>query len=370
VTSDLSVEVGGLELRGPVLAASGTFGYGTEVPLLERRALGAMVSKGIFLKPRAGTAPPRIAETPSGMLNAIGLQGPGVDGLIRDYAPKWAAWDFPVLVNINGESASEYGELAALIQDWGNVVENPRNGLFGALIVGPKGATYRDPITGEDISLKSSWRADVVVDRSLPENEHRQNYRDFTLLFQDEDNQLGVSFMPYIQQNAGITAVNYRSEPTAYRIEKGCTVAEVFSCVKAGAVPATPMLMAHVGDPVAIHVLGAFSEQVQLFTVDGHEWPHEPYMKGADLVSTMEFGGSEVINAYLHGGAGGPNKVVGDYLWQNQRPAYMNAGHWGLLKVLPAGDRQIQPLAPQTPETRTADAESPAEATLTSDPAR
>ena len=113
MTADLSVEVGGLELRGPVLAASGTFGYGTEVPLLERRALGAMVSKGIFLKPRAGTAPPRIAETPSGMLNAIGLQGPGVDALIRDYAPKWAAWDFPVLVNINGESAAEYGELAS-----------------------------------------------------------------------------------------------------------------------------------------------------------------------------------------------------------------------------------------------------------------
>ena len=112
--------------------------------------------------------------------------------------------------------------------------------------------------------------------------------------------------------------------------------------------------MAHVGDPVAIHVLGVFSEQVQLFTVDGHEWPHEPYMKGADLVSTMEFGGSEVINAYLHGGAGGPNKVVGDYLWKNQRPAYMNAGQWGLFKVLPAGDRQIQPLTPQPPETRTA----------------
>ncbi|HET7466748.1 MAG TPA: dihydroorotate dehydrogenase [Candidatus Dormibacteraeota bacterium] len=109
---DLSVEVGALKLRGPVLAASGTFGYGTEVPLLERRALGGMVSKGIFLKPRAGTPPPRIAETPSGMLNAIGLQGPGVEALIRDYAPQWATWDFPVLVNINGESAAEYGELA------------------------------------------------------------------------------------------------------------------------------------------------------------------------------------------------------------------------------------------------------------------
>jgi len=71
------------------------------------------VSKGIFLRPRDGTAPPRIAETPSGMLNAIGLQGPGVDALIRDYAPKWADWDFPVFVNINGESATEYGELAS-----------------------------------------------------------------------------------------------------------------------------------------------------------------------------------------------------------------------------------------------------------------
>src|SRR5437867_8866463 len=117
VTSDLSVEVGGLELRGPVLAASGTFGYGTEVPLLERRALGAMVSKGIFPRPREGTAPPRIAETPSGMLNAIGLQGPGADALVRDYAPQWAEWDFPVLVNINGESASEYGELTARLDD-------------------------------------------------------------------------------------------------------------------------------------------------------------------------------------------------------------------------------------------------------------
>jgi dihydroorotate dehydrogenase (NAD+) catalytic subunit len=111
--SDMAVEVGGVRLRGPVLAASGTFGYGTEVPLLERRALAGIVSKGIFLRPREGTAPPRISETPSGMLNAIGLQGPGVDVLIRDYAPKWAEWDFPVFVNINGESALEYGELAA-----------------------------------------------------------------------------------------------------------------------------------------------------------------------------------------------------------------------------------------------------------------
>jgi dihydroorotate dehydrogenase (NAD+) catalytic subunit len=109
----MTVTIGNMKLRGPVLAASGTFGYGTEVPLLERSALGGMVSKGIFLRPRAGTPPPRIVETPSGMLNAIGLQGPGADALIREYAPEWAGWDFPVLVNINGESAAEYGELTS-----------------------------------------------------------------------------------------------------------------------------------------------------------------------------------------------------------------------------------------------------------------
>jgi dihydroorotate dehydrogenase (NAD+) catalytic subunit len=113
MTVDMGVALGRMKLRGPVVAASGTFGYGTEVPLLERRALGGMVCKGIFLRPRVGTAPPRIVETPSGMLNAIGLQGPGVDALIRDYAPRWSSWDFPVLVNINGESVSEYGELTA-----------------------------------------------------------------------------------------------------------------------------------------------------------------------------------------------------------------------------------------------------------------
>jgi dihydroorotate dehydrogenase (NAD+) catalytic subunit len=108
----MTVDVGRVRLKTVVMAASGTFGYGTEVPLCDRRLLGGMVSKGIFLEPRAGTPPPRIVETPSGMLNAIGLQGPGVEALIRDYAPQWATWDFPVLVNVNGETVEDYGELA------------------------------------------------------------------------------------------------------------------------------------------------------------------------------------------------------------------------------------------------------------------
>ena len=105
------------------------------------------------------------------------------------------------------------GEIASLVWDWGNVMTNPRNGLFGAVIIGPKGTLYRDPKTGADLSTKNSWMADVIIDRTIPGNEGRANYRDVALFFQDEDNIIGTSFMPYIQNMAGLTGVNYRSEP-------------------------------------------------------------------------------------------------------------------------------------------------------------
>ena len=106
---DLSVDLGrGLRLRSPLLAASGTFGYGFDAPLIERAALGAMISKGTTLVPRSGNRPVRIAETPSGMLNAIGLENPGVDHVVEIYAPRWAGWELPVIVNVAGESVEEY----------------------------------------------------------------------------------------------------------------------------------------------------------------------------------------------------------------------------------------------------------------------
>jgi hypothetical protein len=98
-----------------------------------------------------------------------------------------------------------------------------------------------------------------------------------------------------------------------------------------------------------------------LFSVSGHEWKHEPYMSGADLVSTMEFGGTEVINAWLHGGAGGPNGIPGSYLWLNQRPGYLDAGHWGTLTVLDRDSRAILPLSGQAPATQQAEEQIPAQ---------
>ena len=95
------------------MVASGTFGYGFDAPLVDRAALGAIVSKGTTLAAREGNAPIRIAETPSGMLNAIGLQNPGVDYVARVYAPRWATWDVPVIVNVAGDSVDEYVAVAS-----------------------------------------------------------------------------------------------------------------------------------------------------------------------------------------------------------------------------------------------------------------
>ena len=103
----------GLLLINPVMTASGTFGWGTEYShLFDIQRLGAIVGKGTTLKPREGNPQPRLAETPSGVLNSIGLQNIGVKALIKEKAPIWATWRLPVIVNIVGETVSEYARLA------------------------------------------------------------------------------------------------------------------------------------------------------------------------------------------------------------------------------------------------------------------
>ena len=114
---NLSVELApGFVLKNPVMTASGTFGYGTEyVELLDIQRLGAIVCKGITLEPPTGNPQPRLFETPSGLLNSIGLQNIGVQAIIEEKAPIWAKWDVPVVVNIAGETIGEYTRLAAML---------------------------------------------------------------------------------------------------------------------------------------------------------------------------------------------------------------------------------------------------------------
>lgn len=111
---DLSVDLaprrpGALLLANPVLAASGPFGYGVEyAEIVDVERLGAICSKGTTLEPRAGNVPPRMVETPAAILNSIGLQNPGVDAVLERYAPEWAHWRTPVIVNVAGDSVEEY----------------------------------------------------------------------------------------------------------------------------------------------------------------------------------------------------------------------------------------------------------------------
>jgi len=115
---DLSVEVAGIKMRNPIMPASGTFGYGEEyTPFLDIERIGAVVTKGLSLKPKAGNAMPRIAETISGMLNAIGLQNVGIDAFIKDKIPFLSRFDTPTIVNFFGNTLEEYGEVAARLND-------------------------------------------------------------------------------------------------------------------------------------------------------------------------------------------------------------------------------------------------------------
>ncbi|MFH1001837.1 MAG: dihydroorotate dehydrogenase [bacterium] len=110
---NLEVEIAGIKLKNPVMTASGTFGYGEEFsPFIDLDKLGAMVLKGITLKPKMGNPPPRVIETPSGMLNSIGLQNVGVEMLIKEKLPYLQKFNTPVIINISGDTIEEYIELA------------------------------------------------------------------------------------------------------------------------------------------------------------------------------------------------------------------------------------------------------------------
>lgn len=112
ICPSLEINVAGIRMKNPVMTASGTFGYGSEyVDFIDLNRLGAVVVKGITSVPWSGNSMPRIFETPSGMLNAIGLQNVGVDGFIDKKLPYLRNFDVPVIVNICGEQVKEYLEV-------------------------------------------------------------------------------------------------------------------------------------------------------------------------------------------------------------------------------------------------------------------
>lgn len=114
---DLSVSIGAIRMKNPVMTASGTFGFGREYGrIFDISALGAVVTKGITLEPRAGNPPPRLWEVPCGIMNSIGLQNPGLEAFIRDEAPRLAGCGVPVIANISGDTTAEFCEVASRLE--------------------------------------------------------------------------------------------------------------------------------------------------------------------------------------------------------------------------------------------------------------
>src|SRR5690242_972975 len=115
---DLSVRIGPLTLKNPLIAASGCFGYGVEyADLVDLSSLGGVAVKGLFLKEREGHSAPRIVETPAGMVNAIGLQGIGVRRFVEEKLPELRARNVTVIVNVCGTTVDEYAEVSRILSD-------------------------------------------------------------------------------------------------------------------------------------------------------------------------------------------------------------------------------------------------------------
>jgi dihydroorotate dehydrogenase (NAD+) catalytic subunit len=110
--SDLSVRIGSLVLKNPILAASGTFGYGIEfAPFMNLDQLGGFVVKGLYFSPHEGNPPPRLVETSSGLINAIGLQGIGVHRFVKEILPRLQNYQTALIVNVCGENEEEYAKV-------------------------------------------------------------------------------------------------------------------------------------------------------------------------------------------------------------------------------------------------------------------
>ena len=119
----LKTNIAGLTLESPILTASGTFGYGLEyLPLMDPKDLGAVVVKGTTLEPWPGNPPPRICETPAGMLNAIGLENCGVRMFVEEKLPRLVSYGLPIIVNVAGKTLDEYPQVIELLESAESIV--------------------------------------------------------------------------------------------------------------------------------------------------------------------------------------------------------------------------------------------------------
>lgn len=187
----------------------------------------------------------------------------------------------------------EYGESVAMLRDGGDLARSGARGLYGAVVIGPPGVEYEPPV---------GWSADATA----PDG---GSWRDVALFLHDEDDAIGTHRMPYTVNVRGAVGVNYGRGDSA------------------------PVIEAYAGDPLRLSVLAPYSEQVQVFSFEGHRWPLEPRMAGSTRVESLAIGGLEAITVIPEGGAGGTARLPGTYQVGNHREPYREAGQWARLVV-------------------------------------
>ncbi len=226
-------------------------------------------------------------------------------------------------------ASPEVGEGVAMLRDQGDPINGPAMGLYGAVVVTARGAAVLDATTGRRLTASTSAEQVVVRPR------HGRAYRDATVFLQDSDGEIGSHQMPYRRSVRGVQGISYNAAPLKARLEQFPDGAAVFR--RSAGEPATPLLVARQGDPLRLHVLAPVSEQPQPFSIDGHRWPLEPGRAGTSVVSTTTLGGLEAVTLSPVAGAGGEGGQPGDYVYGVVRGPYVEAGMWGLLRVLPVG---------------------------------
>ena len=187
----------------------------------------------------------------------------------------------------------QFGEGAAMLRDGADIAHSPGRGMYGAIVVSPSGATFDDA---------TSWSTVVRA----PDG---RSWRDVVLFMHDSDDAIGTHRMPYTTNVRGAVGLNYGNGATG------------------------PVIEAYAGDPLTLHVLAAWSEQVQVFSIEGHRWPVEPAMQGATHVSSITIGGLESLTVIPDGGAGGDIALPGTYELGDHREPYREAGMTGQLIV-------------------------------------
>ena len=205
------------------------------------------------------------------------------------------------------------------------------HGGFGGLVVEPAGSEFIDPYTGGDASM--SRVADVVSPSG--------NFREFVTLFHDHDKVIGQNRMPYPRDVEGFTGIGYAADYLGDR-EMEYDPTGVFDSEKHG----DPRLVfqAHQGDPVVFRVAAPWAEQMHVFAMEGHRWPQEPGMVGSEQMFSRILAPGYSFEAPLIGGAGGDNLSVGEFLFQDHRHPFTEAGLWGIFNVLEEGSRDLRPL--------------------------